>query len=85
MAETTSIGKLILHVYAKEGTIERLDAEGPDALLDEYEITDPADRAAFTACYNNQALHKAAVDHWAAYKAGRKAGTIPAFSEPWQP
>jgi hypothetical protein len=84
MAEVSNIGRLILDVFAVEGTIDRIEQEGPATILDEYGITDEKQRAWFTACVEFGPLAEAVNAVWAAYEQGRAADAIPA-AEPWQP
>ena len=84
MTEVTNLGRLILDVFAVEGTVDRIEQEGTEPILDEYGITDEKQRAWFTACREYGPLAEAIDAVWAAYEQGRAAEAIPA-SEPWQP
>jgi len=84
MAKVSNIGRLILDVFAVEGTIDRIEQEGTATILDEYGITDEDQRAWFTACREYSPLAEAVDAVWAAYEQDRAADAIPA-TEPWQP
>lgn len=85
MAEVTNLGRLILDVFAVEGTIDRIQNEGTTAILDEYGVTDEKQRAWFIACVEFGPLAEAIDAVWAAYEQGRAADTIPELEAPWQP
>jgi uncharacterized tellurite resistance protein B-like protein len=85
MTKVSNIGKLILDVFAVEGTIDRIEQEGTAAILDQYEITDEELRAWFTACVEFGPLAEAVNAVWAAYEQGRAADAIPELAAPWEP
>jgi hypothetical protein len=85
MAECTNLGKAILRTVAERGILDRIEAGEAEAILDECEVTDEAERAWFLACVENEGIGNALSDLWIAYDAGREAGDIPEPAAPWQP
>lgn len=84
MAEISGLGLLILHVAAKRGTVARLDAEGPDKLLDEYEVGEEWQRDYFKAHYSDPVVREGVNLMWQGHDALVAAGVVEDV-ESWEP
>ena len=84
MTEVSNLGRLILDVFAVEGTIDRIQQEGTATILNERNVTNENQQAWFTACVEYAPLAEAVDAVWAAYEQGRAADAIPGLAA-WEP